>query len=91
MDVAAFENLALIPTLLAKIEALENRLMPPITTRDDVARLFKKSRRTINRWIENGYLKEDVHFNRKSDKIVVFIEDAVLDFYEQTNQGRTLK
>lgn len=90
MDLRAFENLELIPQLLSKIEAMEERLKkftPPLTTKKEVAKFLKVTPRTINNYMSNGYLKENYHFNRKSDKIVVFIEEAILEFRDYLNKG----
>ena len=90
MDLRAFENLELIPQLLSKIEAMEERLKkftPPLTTKKEVAKFLHVTPRTINNYISNGYLKENYHFNRKSDKIIVFIEEAILEFRDCLNKG----
>ena len=90
MNVNAFEYLELLPILLTKIEQLESRqkiLMPPITTKKEVARFLGKSESTINRYIQLGYLIEGIHFNRKNGKILVFIEDAITEFRKELNKG----
>ncbi|MDK9694209.1 MAG: helix-turn-helix domain-containing protein [Sulfurimonas sp.] len=90
MDIRAFENLELIPMLLKKIETMEERLKkftPPLTTKKEVAKFLDVTPRTINNYISNGYLKENYHFHRKSDKIIVFIEEAVLEFRDYLNKG----
>jgi len=90
MNYKAFENLELIPKLLSKIEIMEDRLsklMPPITTKKEVAKFLNKSESTINRYIQNGYLVEGVHFYKKNGKILVFIEDAITEFRNELNKG----
>lgn len=90
MDIRAFENLELIPMLLKKIETMEERLKkftPPLTTKKEVAKFLDVTPRTINNYISNGYLKENYHFLRKSDKIIVFIEEAILEFRDYLNKG----
>ena len=90
MNLQAFENLELIPKLLSKIEIMEDRLsklMPPITTKKEVAKFLNKSESTINRYIQNGYLVEGVHFYKKNGKILVFIEDAITEFRNELNKG----
>lgn len=90
MEVSSFENLALIPTLLNKIEMMETRmakLMPPITTKDEVAKFLGKSKSTINRYMQEGLLIEGTHFYRKNGKILVFIEDAITDFRNKLSKG----
>ncbi len=90
MDLKAFENLELIPELLKKISLMEERLKkftPPLTTKKEVAKFLNVTPRTINNYISNGYLKEDYHFKRKSDKIMVFIEEAIIEFRENLSRG----
>lgn len=90
MDLKAFENLELIPILLEKIVSMEQRLKkfaPPLTTKKEVASFLKVTPRTINNYISNGYLKENYHFKRKSDKIMVFIEEAILEFRDNLDKG----
>lgn len=90
MNVQDFNNLALIPILLQKIEQMESRqkiLMPPITTKKEVAKFLNRSERTINNYIERGLLKEGYHFHRKNAKILVFIEDAISEFKKELHKG----
>ena len=90
MDVKAFENLAIIPILLEKISSMEERLKkftPPLTTKKEVAKFLNVTPRTINNYMANGYLKENYHFKRKSDKIMVFIEEAILEFRDDLSKG----
>lgn len=90
MDLKAFENLELIPKLLDTIEQMNERLKkfaPPLTTKKEVAKFLGVTERTINNYIEQGYLKEDKHFYRKNGKILVFIEDAVFLFRNDRDKG----
>jgi len=90
MDFTVFENLAIIPKLLEKISCMEERLKkftPALTTKKEVAKFLNVTPRTINNYISNGYLKENYHFQRKSDKIIVFIEEAILEFRDNLNKG----
>jgi hypothetical protein len=90
MDTKAFENLELIPELLLSIKALENRfarLEPPITTKEQVAKFLDVSKRTINNYIAQGYFVEGIHFYRKGVKILVFVEDAIIDFRNKKMRG----
>nr|WP_321266078.1 hypothetical protein [uncultured Sulfurimonas sp.] len=90
MNVNAFKNLELIPTLLEKINSMEERLKkftPPLTTKKEVANFLKVTPRTINNYISIGYLKENYHFRKKSDKIIVFIEEAILEFRDNLDKG----
>jgi predicted DNA-binding transcriptional regulator AlpA len=89
MDIK-YEYLELIPELLEQNQALLerlNKLVPPLTTKKEVANFLGKSQSTINRYIQLGYLIEDVHFYRKNSKILVFIEDAITEFRKQLDKG----
>jgi len=90
MNVSAFENLELIPTLLEQNKILIkrlNKLIPPLTTKKEVAKFLDRSESTINRYIQLGYLIEGIHFNRKNGKILVFIEDAITKFRKELDKG----
>jgi len=90
MNVEDFENLKLIPELLAAVEQMSERMAkfaPPVTTKKEVAKFLGKSERTINNYITQGLLKEDYHFYRKNDRIIVFIESAISEFKEKLNKG----
>lgn len=90
MNVEDFENLKLIPALVEQNKMLLerlNKLVPPITTKKEVANFLGKSQSTINRYIQLGYLIEGNHFYRKNDKILVFIEDAITEFRNELNKG----
>jgi len=90
MDIRAFENLELIPKLLNKIEAMEERLKkftPPLTTKKEVAKFLNKSESTVNRYMGTGLLIDGKHFYRKNGKILVFIEEAVIEFRLQLDRG----
>ena len=89
MNVNSFENLELIPKLIEQNNLLLDRLhklVPPITSKKEVASFLGKSQSTINRYIQLGYLVEDKHFYRKNGKILVFIEDAITEFRNQLNK-----
>lgn len=83
MDLKAFENLELIPKLLQKIESMEERmtrLAPSITTKKEVARILGVTTRTVNNYIASGELRHGKHFFRKNGKILVFVEEAILEY-----------
>jgi len=93
MNVKAFENLELIPELLNTIKQLEERLykfIPKLETKREVADFLDVTPRTINNYISNGYFKEGYHFKRKNDKILVFIEDAIIEFREKRDKGMVM-
>ena len=90
MNVTAFENLELIPALIEQNQILLDRLntlVPPISTKKQVAHFLNKSESTVNRYIQLGYLIEGIHFNRKNGKILVFIEEAITEFRKELDKG----
>ncbi len=90
MNIQAFNNLELIPELLKQVKLMTERmtkLAPPLTTKKEVAKFLNKSERTINNYIEQGLIKEGYHFYRKNGKILVFIEDAILEFRDERDKG----
>lgn len=90
MNVQAFENLELIPKLLKQVELLADRMAkyaPPVTTKKEVAKLLNKTQRTINNYMSEGLLREGYHYHKKNGKMVVFIEDAILEFREILSKG----
>lgn len=91
MDVEAFKNLELIPELLKSVKDLKilvNILKPDLNTKRGVAMFLGVTERTINNYISDGKLVEGYHFNRKNDKILVFIEDTVIEFKINKGKGR---
>lgn len=89
-DLGILKNLELIPEILAIQKANAERLakfLPPLTTKKEVAKFLDVTERTINNYIEQGYLKENKHFYRKNGKILVFIEDAILEFRDNRDKG----
>jgi len=91
MNVKAFENLELIPELLKTVQDLKtlvNILKPELTTKRGVAMFLGITERTINNYISEGRLINGYHFNRKNDKILVFIEDAIIEFKINRGKGR---
>jgi hypothetical protein len=91
MNTKAFENLELIPELLETVKDLKilvNILKPELTTKRGVAMFLGTTERTVNNYITSGKLLEGYHFNRKNGKILVFIEDAVIEFKINRGKGR---
>lgn len=90
MSYESFKNLDLIPLLLDKMKLLEDRMSriaPPITTKNEVAKFLNVTPRTINNYIEKGLLVESHHFYKKNGKILVFIEEAILNFRDELHKG----
>jgi len=85
-----FKNLALIPNMLKQIEEMSNalkKLMPPITSKKEVAKFLGRSESTINSYITQGLLVEGRHFSRKNGKMLVFVESAVIEFRKELLTG----
>lgn len=83
MNTVAFENLELIPALIEQNKILLerlNKLIPKLDTKKEVANFLNVSTRTINTYMEDGRFIEGYHFYRKGAKLLVFIEDAVIEF-----------
>jgi len=90
MNLQAFENLELIPELLNEIKIMSERMekfAPPITTKREVARFLNKSESWVNNKMAEGLLVEGYHFHRKNAKMLVFIEEAVLEFRDKLHRG----
>jgi len=91
MNLESFNNLELIPELLKTVKDLKtlvNILKPELTTKRGVAMFLGVTERTINNYIADGKMIEGYHFNRKNDKILVFIEDTVIEFKINRGKGR---
>lgn len=69
------------------MEERMSKLVPPITTKREVAKFLNVTDRTINNYIAQGLLTEQHHFYRKNGKILVFIEDAIAEFKKELNKG----
>lgn len=90
MNPEDFKHLALIPSLLKQVSELNelvHKIIPPITTKKEVAKFLDKSERTVNNYIAQGILKEGKHFFRKNGKILVFVESAVIEFRKELLTG----
>jgi len=92
MDFGILKNLELLPKILKLLLQMLERMdkfAPPLTSKKEVARFLNVTTRTINNYIEKGYLVENKHFYRKSDRIMVFIEDAIFEFRDELQKGVT--
>ncbi|MFK5937695.1 MAG: helix-turn-helix domain-containing protein [Sulfurimonas sp.] len=90
MRLEAFENLELIPDLLSAVKQMSDRMAkfaPPLTSKKEVARFLGKTERTINNYMSQGYLKDGYHYFHKSAKMIVFDEDAILEFRDKLSRG----
>lgn len=91
MNLDAFNNLELIPELLKTVQDLKmlvNILKPELSTKRGVAMFLGVTERTINNYISDGKLIDGYHFNKKNDKILVFIEDTIIEFKINRGKGR---
>jgi len=90
MELGVLKNLELLPEILEIQKKNADRLaklLPPLTTKKEVAKFLGVTERTINNYIERGYLREGIHFKRKSAKVVVFIENAIFSFRDELAKG----
>lgn len=90
MELGVLQNLELLPKILEKVAIMQERLdkfAPPLTTKKEVASFLKVTPRTLNNYIANGYLQEGYHFHRKNGKVLVFIEDAIIEFRNKRDKG----
>jgi predicted DNA-binding transcriptional regulator AlpA len=90
----SFENLKKIDTILealnllnSKILNLENRLVPKLdlTKRDGVKKFLDISDSTLYKMINDGRLKQGVHYKKtlKGKRVnIIFVESAIVNFKE---------
>ena len=90
----SFENLNKIDTILealnllnSKILNLENKLVPKLdlTKRDGVKKFLDISDSTLYKMINDGRLKQGVHYKKtlKGKRVnIIFVESAIVDFKE---------
>ena len=90
----SFENLKKIDTILealnllnSKILNLENRLVPKLdlTKRDGVKKFLDISDSTLYKMINDGRLKQGVHYKKtlKGKRVnIIFVESAIVGFKE---------
>ena len=90
----SFENLNKIDTILAalnllnsKILNLENKLVPKLdlTKRDGVKKFLDISDSTLYKMINDGRLKQGVHYKKtlKGKRVnIIFVESAIVNFKE---------
>ena len=88
----SFENLKKIDTILeainllnSKILNLENRLVPKLdlTKRDGVKKFLDISDSTLYKMINDGRLKQGVHYKKtlKGKRVnIIFVESAIVNF-----------
>ena len=95
MKYEAFENLEQIPKLLiyleeikTKVERLENDLIPKLdlTKRSGVKKYLNISDSTIYQMMNDGRLKEGIHYKKtlKGKRVnIIFVESAIVNFKEK--------
>jgi len=90
MELGVLQNLELLPEILELQKKNAERLaklLPPLTTKKEVARFLNVTPRTVNNYMRQGYLKEGYHYFHKNAKMIVFDEDAILEFRDQLSRG----
>lgn len=86
-------NLELIPQLLEEVKELKleisnytNKNKPKLTTLSNVAKYLNVSKMTIYNMLEDGRLKENIHFHKqmlKNKVKIVFVESAIIKFQKE--------
>lgn len=80
-----YENLELIPTVLAEIKALKDELVllksyrTNFKTATDVCNFLEISKASYYNYKDKGALREGTHYRIKNGK-TVFIEEGIIDF-----------
>lgn len=84
------KNLDLIPQLLQELKELKQEISnitntnkPKLTTLTNVAKFLNVSKMTIYNMLEDGRLKENIHFKKQMlrNKVkIVFVESAIIKY-----------
>lgn len=74
--------------LLEKVRLLEDKLIPKydLTKREGVKQYLEICETTLNKMMNDGRLKQEIHFKKEikgSRTKITFIESAILDFKEK--------
>jgi DNA-binding Lrp family transcriptional regulator len=88
-----YENLDLIPQLLQELKDLKQEILnytnknkPKLTTLTNVAKYLKVSNMTVYNMVDDGRLKENIHFKKqmlKNKVKIVFVESAIIKFQKE--------
>ena len=86
-------NLDLIPQLLQELKDLKQEILnytnknkPKLTTLTNVAKYLKVSNMTVYNMVDDGRLKENIHFKKqmlKNKVKIVFVESAIIKFQKE--------
>ena len=86
-------NLDLIPQLLQEVKELKqelsnyaNKNKPKLTTLTNVAKFLNVSKMTVYNMVEDGRLKENIHFKKqmlKNKVKIVFVESAIIKYQKE--------
>ena len=86
-------NLDLIPQLLEEMKTLKdeisnltNKNKPKLTTLTNVAKYLNVSKMTVYNMLDDGRLKENVHFKKQMlrNKVkIVFVESAIIKYQKE--------
>ena len=87
------KNLDLIPHLLQELKELKQEIFnitninkPKLTTLTNVAKFLNVSKMTIYNMLEDGRLKENIHFKKQMlrNKVkIVFVESAIMKYQKE--------
>jgi len=89
MDLKIFENLALIPELIKKIDSLESNIKEinkntnktyNLTKRKGVRAYLKISDSTIARYLKENIFISGTHYIKDEKGNIIFIESAIKNF-----------
>lgn len=86
-------NLDLIPQLLQELKDLKQEILnytnknkPKLTTLTNVAKYLKVSNMTVYNMVDDGRLKENIHFKKqmlKNKVKIVFVESAIMKYQKE--------
>lgn len=83
----AYENLELIPIMLAEIKALKSEIAvlksykPDLRRAKEVYEFLGISKASLYDYIHKGALRQGVHYKIEGNK-TIFIEEGIIDFKE---------
>jgi hypothetical protein len=81
-------------TLTKILEKLNNQeimlqmVLSSLTTSKQVAAFLGVSTRTIELWVKNGTLVQDVHYYRNDKNRLVFIPNAILEYKKNPKKAK---
>ena len=74
--------------IISEMSERVKRFAPPLTSKKEVAKFLGVTPRTINNYMMQGYLQDGYHYVHKNAKMIVFDEDAIVQFRDDLLSGR---